>query len=156
MTKDNTAGVPFAGADRISWGLEDRIRWVEWRIRELTISQGKYVDERGRWLLEEKAVGGRKLEPGDQLADYAAWILHARGDLSWHQLAYRFFPFATEEHIEGYKSKVRRMSERVERKHPGSKLFRPSPLSREDKHLLNAVMLGVVPVYLEKDGRVVR
>ena len=34
-----------------------------------------------------------------QLVDYAVWLLHVRDGLCWHQIAYRFFPKATEEDI---------------------------------------------------------
>jgi hypothetical protein len=148
MAKNNTVDARRPKAGRIPWGLEDRIRWVEWRIRELTISKGKYTDERGRWLLEGKAAGGRKFEPGDAVSDYAVWLLHLRDGLSWHQLACRFFPFATEESVEKFELRVRRMFDRVERHHPGSEEFKPQPLSRQDKLLLRSVAYGVVPVYL--------
>jgi hypothetical protein len=148
MTKNNTADTSRVSEGRIPWPVEDCIRWVEWRIRELTIRRGKYVDERGRWLLEEKAAGGRKLVLGDKVADYAVWLLKVRDGLSWHQLAYRFFPHATEENIGKYKLKVRRARDRVESNHRGSKKFNARPLSRQDKLLLQAVMLGVTPVYI--------
>lgn len=131
---------------RLDWPRDDKIRWVEWRIRELTIQDGKYVDERGKWLLEEKAAGGRKFAPGDKVADYAVWLLKDRDGLSWHQIAYRFFPAATEEKIEVFESQVRRAYNRVERNHPGSKRFKPKPLSKEDKLLLQAVMYGAIPI----------
>ncbi len=124
------------------WGQEDRVRWVEWRVRELTIERGKYVDERGKLLLEEKAARGRKLVWGDAVADYAVWLLKERDGLSWHQIAYRFFPAATEDHIETFESRVRRAYGRVERSHPGSKHYKPAPLSEHDKLLLQAVTLG--------------
>ncbi len=127
-----------------AWPREDKIRWVEWRIRELTIQEGKYVDQRGKWLLEEKASGGRKLTLGDKVADYAVWLLKERDGLSWHQIAYRFFPAATEEEIETFESRVRRVYDRVERNHPGSKQFKPTPLSKEDKLLLQAVSHGAI------------
>jgi hypothetical protein len=130
----------------LAWPKEDRIRWVEWRIRELTIQEGKYKDQRGKWLLEEKGAGGRKLALGDEVADYAVWLLKERDGLSWHQIAYRFFPAATEEDIETFESKVRRVLGRVERNHPGSEGFKPRPLSKEDKLLLQAVCHGVILV----------
>ena len=132
--------------ERLPWPKEDRIRWIEWRIRELTIQNGKYVDERGKWLLEEKAAGGRALALGDKVADYAIWLLKERDGLSWHQIAYRFFPTATEDEIETFESRVRRIYNRVERNHPGSKRFNPKPLSREDKLLLQAVIHGAVVI----------
>ena len=130
------------GTDSTGWPREDRIRYVEWRVRELTITGGRYTDERGRWLLEEKAAGGRKFiwRDGDEVTDYAVWLLKYRDDLSWHQLAYRFFPTATEDHIEGQESKLRRAYNRVERK------FKPARLSKDDTLLLRAVMLGAIPV----------
>jgi hypothetical protein len=127
-----------------AWPKEDRITWVEWRIRERTIREGKYVDQRGKWLLEEKAAGGRKLAPGDEVADYGIWLLKDRDGLSWHQIAYRFFPAATEEEIETFESRVRRAYDRVERSHPGSKNFKPGRLSEEDKLLLQAVSHGAI------------
>src|SRR6516165_3824970 len=133
MAKNNTADTSRVSEGRIPWPVEDCIRWVEWRIRELTIFKGKYVDERGRWLLEEKAAGGRKFTPGDKVADYALWLLHARDDVSWHQLACKFFPSATEEEIEKFEMRVRRVFDRVERNHPGSKRFTPHPLSSQDE-----------------------
>jgi hypothetical protein len=126
------------------WPKEDRIRWVEWRIRERTIREGRYVDLRGKWLLEGKVAGGRKLAPGDEVADYAVWLLKERDGLSWHQIAYRFFPAATEEEIETFESRVRRAYDRVERNHPGSKNFSPRRLSEEDKLLLQAVSHGAI------------
>jgi hypothetical protein len=149
MAKNDTVTNETEIKKRAPWNLDHRINWIEWRVRELTIKKGQYVDDRGQWLLEEKAAGGRKLTPGDQIADYAVWLLKVRDDLSWHQIAYRFFPYATEEHIEAYESKVRRMFDRVERGHPGSSLFKPTPLSKEDRVLVEAIMLGVIPVYLE-------
>jgi len=148
MVKNDRVETPCVAVNRIPWKREDCIRWVEWRIGELTVQRGKYVDERGRWLLEEKAVGGRKLAPGDKVADYAVWLLKVRDNLSWHQISYRFFPFATEEDIGKYELRVRRMYGRVERNHPGSKRFKPPRLSKDDKLLLQAVMLGVIPVYV--------
>jgi hypothetical protein len=127
-----------------AWPKDDKIRWVEWRIRELTIQEGKYVDQRGKWLLEEKAASGRKLALGDKVADYAVWLLKERDGLSWHQIAYRFFPAATEEKIEAFESRVRRAYGRVERNHPGSRQFKPKPLSEEDKLLLQAVTYGAI------------
>jgi hypothetical protein len=131
---------------RLAWPKEDQIRWVEWRIREQTIQEGKYVDERGKWLLEEGAAGGRKFALEDNIADYAVWLLKERDGLSWHQIAYRFFPAATEEGIETFESRVRRAYDRVERNHPGSKNFKPRPLSKEDKLLLQAVIHGAIPI----------
>jgi hypothetical protein len=128
----------------IAWPKEDKISWVEWRIRELTIQAGEYVDERGKWLLEKRAAGGQKLEWGDEVADYAVWLLKERDGLSWHQIAYRFFPAATEEEIETFESRVRRAYDRVERNHPGSKQFKPTPLSKEDQLLLQAVRHGAI------------
>jgi hypothetical protein len=146
MVKNNTADT--ACLEGNPWKQEDCIRWVEWRVRELTIQNGEYVDERSRWLLDEKTSGGRRLALGDEVADYAVWLLKVRDGLSWHQIAYRFFPFATEEVIEKYELKVRRMYNRVERKHPGSKMFKPPRLSKDDELLLRAVMLGIIPIYV--------
>jgi len=56
MIENDTAEAHVSSVSRIPWPPEDRIRWVEWRIRELTIRRGKYVDDRGRWLLEEQAL----------------------------------------------------------------------------------------------------
>ena len=127
-----------------AWPKEDKIRWIEWRIRELTIQEGKYVDQRGRWLLEEKAAGDRKLALGDKVADYAVWLLKERDGLSWHQIAHRFFPAATDEEVETFESRVRRVYGRVERNHPGSKQFKSTPLSKEDKMLLQAIRHGAI------------
>jgi hypothetical protein len=124
------------------WPLDDRVRWVEWRVRELTIEAGQYVDERGKLLLETKAAGGQKLTWGDKVADYAVWLLKERDGLSWHQIAYQFFPWAVEKQIETYESKVRRAYYRVERNHPGSKRFRPKPLSERDRLFLQAAIFG--------------
>jgi hypothetical protein len=148
MTKNDTVEAPYVEGDHPPWGREDCIRWVEWRVRELTVRNGEYFDERGRWMLDEKAAGGRRLAPGDKVADYAVWLLKERDDLSWHQIAYRFFPNATEANIEKFESRVRRMYDRVERNHPGSKMYRPPRLSKEDKVLLEALRLGVIPVYV--------
>lgn len=131
---------------RFAWPKEDKIRWIEWRIRELTIQQGKYVDQRGKWLLKEKAAGDRKLALGDKVADYAVWLLKERDGLSWHQIAHMVFPAATEEEIETFESRVRRAYDRVERNHPGSKQFKPTPLSKEDKPLLQAVVHRAIPI----------
>ena len=130
MLKNDTVHTRSAQGIRIPWMKEDCIRWVEWRIRELTVQNGKYVDERGEWLLEEKAAGGRKLAPGDQVADYAVWLLKVRDNFSWHQIAYTFFPSATEGNIEKYESKVRRVYDRVEKSHPGSTAFTPPRLPK--------------------------
>ena len=148
MDKNNTAKAQSSNPDRIPWPLDDCIRWIEWRVRELTIKNGQYVDERGKWLLEEKGAGGRKFRPGDQVADYAVWLLKLRDGLSWHQIAYRFFPSATEKDIEKYESKVRRIYSRVDRGHPGSSKFEPPQLSEYDKIVLQAIMSGVIPIYL--------
>jgi hypothetical protein len=110
----------------------------------LTIEGGEYVDQRGKWLLEEKAVSGRTLALGDNVAEYAVWLLKERDGLSWHQIAHRFFPAATEEEIETFESRVRRAYDRVERSHPGSKNFKPRRLSEEDKLLLQAVSHGAI------------
>jgi hypothetical protein len=127
-----------------AWPKEDKLRWVEWRIRELTIEGGEYMDQRGTWLLEENAVGGRILALGDKVAEYAVWLLKERDGLSWHQIAHRFFPAATEEEIETFESRVRRVYNRVERNHPGSKRFNPAPLSKEDKLLPQAALHGMI------------
>jgi hypothetical protein len=148
MVKNNTEEAPCSATKRIAWPVEDCVRWVEWRVRELTIESGEYVDERGKWLLEEKAAAGRKLMPGDRVADYAVWLLKVRDGLSWHQIAYRFFPSATEENIEKYESKVRRSYERVEKNHPGSKNFRSPKLSKYDEIVLESIMSGVIPIYV--------
>lgn len=126
------------------WPKEDKIRWIEWRIRELTVQEGKYVDQRGKWLLEEKAAGDRKLTLGDKVADYAVWLLKERDGLSWHQIAHRFFPGATDEEIETFESRVRRVYGRVDRNHPGSKQFKPRELSKDDRLLLQAVIHGAI------------
>ena len=118
---------------------------------EETVAEGEYIDERGRWLLEESAARGQQLTPLDVVADYAVWLLKVRDKLSWHQIAYRIFPFATEPHKEGYESRVRRMFNRVEKSHPGSKSFKRTPLSKEDKMTLQAIMLGVVPIYIRTE-----
>jgi len=146
--KSDTVESRSPEGDSIGWPLDDRIRWVEWRVRELTIKKGQYVDQRGRWLLEEKAAGGRKFVLSDKVADYAVWLLKVRDGLSWHQIAYRFFPGATEGEIEKHESKVRRAFARVEKHHPGSEAYVPQKLSERDEMLLEAVMLGVIPVYI--------
>jgi hypothetical protein len=148
MIKNDTAVAHCPEGNRIPWEREDCIRWVKWRIRELTIENGKYVDERGRWLLEEKAANGRKFTPGDKVADYAVWLLKVRDNLSWHQIAYRFYPSATEQDVEKYELRVRRICDRVQREHPGSKAFKAPRLSRDDRLLLQAVASGVIPVYV--------
>lgn len=148
MVKNDIAGSQSSEGNAISWDREDCIRWVEWRIRELTIESGKYIDERGELLLEEKAANGRKFKLGDKVADYAVWLLKVRDNLSWHQLAYRFFPSATEGDIEKYELRIRRIYDRVERNHPGSKKYVPQRLSKDEKLLLQAAMLGVIPAYM--------
>lgn len=125
------------------WPREDRIRWVEWRVAELTVELGKYTDERGRLLLDRKSPLGHKLPWGDKLADYAVWLFKERDGLSWHRIAYLFFPSATEASIETFESKVRRAYARVERSHPGSKFYKPKPFSKEDMLLLRAAMFGL-------------
>jgi hypothetical protein len=152
MHKNNTAKAQSSNPDRVSWPLDDRIRWIEWRVRERTIKNGEYVDERGRWLLDEKEAGGRKLTLNDEVANYAVWLLKVRDNLSWHQLAYRFFPWATEDGIEGYESRLRRAYNRVEQNHPGSKNFKPAPLSEYDKIALEAVLSGIIPIYVSSDS----
>jgi hypothetical protein len=145
-TKSDTAGGRSLKERRVAWPQEDRIRWIEWRVRELTIKNGQYIDERGKWLLEQKAAGGRRFVLGDKIADYVVWLLKVRDGLSWHQIAYRFFPGATEDEIEKFESKVRRAYARVERSHPGSEAYVPEELFERDEILLEAVMLGVIPV----------
>jgi hypothetical protein len=122
------------------------LRYIEWQVRRLTIKNGNYIDERGKFLLEEKAGGGRRFTLGDAVADYAVWLLKARDCLSWHQIACRFFPSATEEEIGKYELRIRRVYDRVERSHPGSEAFEPPPLSKSEKVLLEAVMMGVMPI----------
>jgi hypothetical protein len=122
-------------------------------VRELTIEKGEYVEERGRWLLEEKEAGGRTLTLNDQVADYALWLLKVRDGLSWHQLAYRFFPWAKEQGVEGYESRVRRAYNRVERNHPGSPYYKPPKLSRHDEIVLEAIASGIILVYVSEDGK---
>ncbi len=124
------------------WDPEDRVRWVEWRVRELTIERGEYIDGRGKLLLEAKAAAGRKLAFGDKVAEYAVWLLRARDGLSWHQLAYRFFPSATEQNIETFESRVRRVYNRVERNHPGSKHYKPARQSDRDNLLFRSGIFG--------------
>jgi hypothetical protein len=125
-----------------------RISWVEWRVRELTIRNGAYVDDRGKWLLEEKMAGGRKFSLGDKVAEYAVWLLKTRDGLSWHQIAYRFFVLANEQEIEKLESRLRRVYDRVERSHPGSTKYKPPRLSELDKLTMEAVRLGAIPVFL--------
>jgi hypothetical protein len=148
MAKNNTPKGPSSKEDGVSWPLDDCIRWVEWRVRELTIRDGNYVDERGRWLLEEKEAGRKRFELEDQVDHYAVWLLKVRDGLSWHQLAYRFFPWATEPGVEGYESRVRRAYNRVEQNHPGSKKFKPAPLTKYSEIVLDAVRSGIIPVYI--------
>jgi len=45
------------------------------------------------------------------VADYAVLLLKVRDDLGWRQIAYRFFPSATENEIGKYELRVRRMYE---------------------------------------------
>jgi hypothetical protein len=71
-----------------------------------------------------------------------------RDALSWHQIAYRFFPSATEEDIEKYESKVRRIYNRIEKNHPGSKTFKRPRLSECDRVVLQAITSGVIPIYV--------
>jgi hypothetical protein len=130
----------------LDWPKDDKIRWVEWRIRELTIERGSYIDERGKWLLEQKAAGNRMLALGDKVAEYAVWLLKERDGLSWHQIAYRFFAAATEKEIETFESRVRRVHNRIERSHPGSKRFKPKPLSEQDKLVVQVAMHGGIVI----------
>jgi hypothetical protein len=146
MTKNDIVNEQDKPTTSTPWPKDDCVRWIEWRVRELTIENANYIDERGKFLLEEKAGGGRRFTPGDAVADYAVWLLKARDGLSWHQIAYRFFPSATEEGIGKYELRIRRAYGRVERSHPGSAAFEPSPLSISDKVLLQAVMMGLVPI----------
>jgi hypothetical protein len=146
MSKNDIVNEQEQPKTRTPWPKDDCVRWTEWRVRELTIKNGKYVDERGKLLLEEKAGGGRRFTPGDAVADYAVWLLKARDGLSWHQIAYRFFPNANEQEIGKYELRVRRAYDRVERNHPGSEGFEPPSLSKSDRVLLQAVMMGAVPL----------
>jgi len=148
MVKNDIAEARKKGALRFPWSKEHRISWVEWRIRELTIRDGKSIDQRSEWLLVERAAGGRKLEPGDKVADYAVWLFWVRDGLSWHQIAYRFFPSATERDIGKYVLRVRRMYNRVERNHPGSATYKPPKHSEQEKLLLEALRAGVVPIFV--------
>jgi len=146
MTKNDIVNDQEQPKTPIPWPKDDCVRWIEWRVRELTIENGNYIDERGKFLLDEKAGGGRRFTLGDAVADYAVWLLKARDGLSWHQIACRFFPSATEEEIGKYESRIRRVYDRVERSHPGSEAFEPPPLSESEKVLLEAVMMGVMPI----------
>jgi hypothetical protein len=148
MNKNDTAKDGPEVPKRLGWSEDQRISWVEWRVRELTIRSGKYIDERGRWLFEEKAAGGRKFNLGDQVADYAVWLLHVRDDQSWHQLAYRFFPNATEEDVDKYEQRLRRVYRRIERQHPGTHAYKPPRLSERDTVVLQAIYAGVIPIYV--------
>jgi hypothetical protein len=149
MAKNDTVRPSVGTARGATWPHEDCIRWIESRVRELTIKNAQYVDERGKWLLEEKGTGGRKLKLNDKVADYAVWLLHIRDGLSWHQLAYRFFPVATEQNVDKYEQRVRRAYNRVEREHPGSMKYKPLRLSEQENLLLQAIWAGVMPVYLQ-------
>ena len=151
VKNDIVDGLDAANDLRISWPREDCIRWVEWRIRELTIQNGQYIDGRGKWLLEENAAGGRRLALGDKVADYAVWLSKVRDKLSWHQIAYRFFPSATEEDIEKYELRVRRAFKRVEQNHEGSRKYKPKRFFENDKLLLQAVMQGAIPDYISNE-----
>ena len=133
------------------WPEDDRIRWIEWRVRELTIQRGQYIDARGKWILEEKGAAGRKFTLGDEVSDYAVWILKIRDGLSWHQIAYRFYPSATEREIEKYELRVRRAYDRVERNHPGSAKYLLPRLHKDTRLLLQAVMLGAIPIYISAE-----
>jgi hypothetical protein len=146
MSKNDIVNEQEQTNTRTPWSKDDCVRWTEWRVRELTIQNGKYIDDRGKFLLEEKAGGGRKFTLGDAVADFAVWLLKARDGLSWHQIAYRFFPSANEQEIGKYELRVRRAYDRVERNHPGRKEFEPPSLSKSDKILLQAVMLGAIPI----------
>lgn len=148
MNENDTVRANSEPRRREPWPLDDCIRWIEWRVRELTIKSGVYFDERGRWLIEQTAMGGRKLALGDEVADYAVWLLKARDGLSWHQIAYRFFPTANETEIEKCESRVRRAYARVEKHHPGSEAYVPEKRSERDEMLLDAVMIGVIPIYV--------
>jgi hypothetical protein len=156
MNRNDTAKVESDDPKRMAWSVAHRISWVEWRVRERTIKRGEYVDERGRWLLEAKMAGGRKFNLGDEVAEYAVWLFKVRDGLSWHQIAYRFFPTATETEIERYESRIRRVFQRVERRHPGSGHYRPPRLSAQERLILECVRYGVVPVYLDRDNRSVK
>lgn len=153
MAKNDTVKEVGERGLRTPWEQDDCVRWVEWRIRELTIREGKYADERGKWLLEAKAAGGRKFTTGDAVAEYGIWLLKVRDGLQWHQIAYRFFPSATEEDIEKYKSRVRRIFERVEKNHPGSALYESPTLSDREETVLEAVIQGVIPVYISDSAQ---
>jgi hypothetical protein len=122
-----------------SFSVEDRRRYVEWEVRRLTIKNGEYTDERGKWLLEGKSLKPEWKE-GDELTDFAVWLLKERGK-SWHQIPHYFVfsPPANEENIETYESRARRAYDRVERRHPGSKSFKSVPLTEAAQ----AVLLGV-------------
>jgi hypothetical protein len=146
MTKNDIVSEQERPKTATPWPKDDCVRWIEWRVRELTIENGNYIDERGKFLLEEKAGGGRRFTPGDAVADYAVWLLKARDGLSWHQIACRFFPSATEEEIGKYELRIRRIYDRVERSHAGSAVGQPVSLSKSDKLLLQAVLMGVVPI----------
>jgi hypothetical protein len=121
------------------------LSFSEYRIWEISVKNGNYTDERARWIVEKKAAAGRQIGFGDPLADYAIWLLKVRDGLSWHQIAYRCFPKASERIIETLESRLRRRFNKVERNHPGSENFVPRKLTKHEKLILEILTIGVMP-----------
>jgi hypothetical protein len=84
------------------WPKEDKIRWVEQRILER-----EFIDR--------------------ELEDYTAWLLHVRDEDSFQDVGDLLH--SKDLTPEGRKAKAQRACDRVERRHPGSKSFKPTPLS---------------------------
>jgi hypothetical protein len=128
------------------WSEADRIRWIQYRIWDVAVKNGKYTDDRARWIIEKKAAGGRQVGFGDAVSDYAIWLLKVRDKLSWHQIAYRCFREANEANIETLESRVRRKFNSVERRHPGSASFVPRRLTKKEKLVLEILTSGVMSI----------
>ncbi len=121
------------------WPKVDRIRWVEWRVRRLTIYDGRYIDDRGRLLLEERrkelklklTFRVKSNARPDQVAYYAVWLFYEIGkeekkNLSWGKISRALFGDATE----AFRLRARRMHKQVERELLKAEIVRPRAMPK--------------------------
>src|SRR5439155_15248328 len=89
----------------MGWPKEDRIRWVEWRLKErIAKESGRHADRD----LDAEGIPDR--------ITLEVWLAKERDGLSWQQIAIKYFPQYTHD---GQKSagvsKARRVYMLVER-----------------------------------------
>src|SRR2546422_11121861 len=86
------------------WPKEDRIRWVEWRLRE------RIAKESGR---SDRDLDAEKVPDRISLQ---VWLAKERDGLSWQQIVIKYFPqYAEHEKRLAGMSKARRVYMLVER-----------------------------------------